>query len=293
MPRARRGVGEAELVRLVAAAEADSEHPLAQAIVSGARARCVQPPAATGFDSVTGKGVRATADGHTILVGTTRLLHDNGVDTSPLDAVAANFAAEGKTPVLAAVDGYPAGVLAVADTVKDDSAQAIAALRRLDTESSPPSASHRRPCATPSRTCSSPSSAAPSASLSLPAPSTPCGAYASARSSPQPPWPCPSCPSSPTPPACAAGTPRHCPKRAPRRTRPKSRPPPTPPRERTARTEVRRPSTPCAAWKSTPRPHPNAETAPQAHRTSAPPCCATAYDAAPDRYTPSISRRHP
>nr|WP_260462059.1 copper-translocating P-type ATPase [Streptomyces lateritius] len=128
------GVGEAELVRLAAAAEADSEHPLAQAIVVGARDRGVRPPTTTGFGSVTGKGIRATADGHTVLVGTSRLLHDTGVDTSPLDAVAADFAAEGKTAVLVAVDGRPAGVLAVADTVKEDSARAIAALRRLGTE---------------------------------------------------------------------------------------------------------------------------------------------------------------
>ncbi|MFJ5834109.1 heavy metal translocating P-type ATPase [Streptomyces sp. NPDC093089] len=128
------GGDEAGLLRLVAAAEADSEHPLARAIVSGARDRGIQPPAATGFDSVTGKGVRAVADGHTITVGNTRFLHETGVDTAALDAVAANLAAEGKTPVLAALDGRPAGVLAVADTVKDDSAQAIAALRHLDTE---------------------------------------------------------------------------------------------------------------------------------------------------------------
>ncbi|MEU2231656.1 heavy metal translocating P-type ATPase [Streptomyces vietnamensis] len=128
------GVDETELLRLVAAAETDSEHPLAQAVVSGARDRGLQPPTATGFDSVTGKGVRAVADGHTVVVGTTRLLHDTGVATTPLDAVAADLAAEGRTPVLVAVDGRPAGVLAVADTVKDDSAQAIAALRQLDTE---------------------------------------------------------------------------------------------------------------------------------------------------------------
>ncbi|MET9725957.1 heavy metal translocating P-type ATPase [Streptomyces zaomyceticus] len=128
------GADEAELLRLVAAAEADSEHPLAQAIVSAAHDRGLQPPTATGFESVTGKGVRARADGQTIRVGTARFLHDTGVDTSLLDAVAAVLAAEGKTPVLAAVDGHPAGVLAVADTVKDDSARAITALRQLDAE---------------------------------------------------------------------------------------------------------------------------------------------------------------
>ncbi|MEU6379827.1 heavy metal translocating P-type ATPase [Streptomyces sp. NPDC046909] len=125
------GSNASELLRLVAAAEADSEHPLAQAIVDGARERGLRPPTASGFDSVTGKGVQATVDGHAVLVGTARLLGDVGIDTTALATVAADLSAEGKTPVLAAVDGRPAGVLAVADTVKDDSAAAITALGRL------------------------------------------------------------------------------------------------------------------------------------------------------------------
>ncbi|WP_180685559.1 heavy metal translocating P-type ATPase [Streptomyces gossypiisoli] len=128
------GIDETELLRLVAAAEADSEHPLAQAIVTGVRERGLAWPAATGFDSVTGKGVQATVDGHAVLVGTARLLGDVGIGTSALDPVAADLSAAGKTPVLAAVDQRPAGVLAVADTVKDDSAAAIAALQRLGVE---------------------------------------------------------------------------------------------------------------------------------------------------------------
>ncbi|MEU0396477.1 heavy metal translocating P-type ATPase [Streptomyces sp. NPDC006208] len=125
---------ESGLLRLVAAAESYSEHPLAQAIVAGTRDRGLVWPAATGFDSVTGKGVQATVDGHAVLVGTARLLDDVGVDTSVLAPVAADFSAEGKTAVLAAIDGKPVGVLAVADTVKDDSAAAIAALKRLGLE---------------------------------------------------------------------------------------------------------------------------------------------------------------
>ncbi|MGW7456302.1 heavy metal translocating P-type ATPase [Streptomyces sp. NPDC054797] len=128
------GISEAGLLSLVAGAEADSEHPLAQAVIAGARERGLSWPAATGFDSVTGKGVRATVDGHTVLVGTARLLRDSRIDTSALAPVAADFSAQGKTPVLAAVDGRPAGILAVADTVKDDSAQAIATLQRLGVE---------------------------------------------------------------------------------------------------------------------------------------------------------------
>lgn len=95
------------------------------------RDRGLRPPAATGFDSVTGKGVQATVDGRAVLVGTARLLGDVGIDTTTLAPVAAGLSAEGKTPVLAAVDGRPAGVLAVADTVKDDSVSAIAALKHL------------------------------------------------------------------------------------------------------------------------------------------------------------------
>ncbi|MGW6396416.1 heavy metal translocating P-type ATPase, partial [Streptomyces sp. NPDC055103] len=120
------GFAENDLLALVAAAEADSEHPLAQAIVSGARDRGLPPLAVTGFESVTGKGVRATVDGHVVLVGTARLLRDTGIDPASLNPVAEDLSAAGKTPVLAAVDGRPAGVLAVADTVKNDSAQAIA-----------------------------------------------------------------------------------------------------------------------------------------------------------------------
>jgi Cu+-exporting ATPase len=126
--------GEDELLTLVAAAEADSEHPLGAAIVAGARDRGLTLPAATGFASVTGKGVQATVAGHTVVVGTARLLAGAGIGASALDGMASELSADGKTPVMAAIDGEPAGVLAVADPVKDDSAAAIAALHRLGIE---------------------------------------------------------------------------------------------------------------------------------------------------------------
>jgi len=120
-----------DLLSLVAAAEVDSEHPLGTSIVAGARARGLTIPTAGDFMSITGKGVRATVTGHTVLVGTTKLLTEAGINTSELDPFSVRLSAEGKTPILAAVDGEPAGVLAVADTVKDDSLAAIAALRNL------------------------------------------------------------------------------------------------------------------------------------------------------------------
>jgi Cu+-exporting ATPase len=79
-------------------------------------------------------GMQATVNDHAVLAGSSRLLAGAGLDTTALDLTAARLSAQGKTPVLVAVDGAPAGVLAVADTVKEDSARAIAALRRLGAE---------------------------------------------------------------------------------------------------------------------------------------------------------------
>jgi P-type Cu+ transporter len=120
-----------ELLVLVAGAESDSEHPLAAAVVAGARERNLSIPAAAAFRSVTGKGIQANVTGRSVLVGNTGLLTEAGIDITALDRPAAELSDQGKTVVLAAVDGDPAGVLAIADTVKDDSAAAIAALRRL------------------------------------------------------------------------------------------------------------------------------------------------------------------
>ena len=123
-----------ELLALVAAAERRSEHPLAEAIVTGATGRgiiLVEPDA---FDSVTGKGVLATVTGRRVLVGNQRLLADAGVDPAPLGKDAERLSGEGKTPMLVAVDGQAAGVIAVADTLKDDAVPAVAALRRLGLE---------------------------------------------------------------------------------------------------------------------------------------------------------------
>jgi len=111
------------------AAERDSEHPLAAAIVAGARYRELEVPVAASFQSVTRQGVRARIDGVEVLVGNQRLLMEAGVDPLRLTDDLDRLASEGKTPILVGVEGRPAGVVAVADPVKDGSARAISNLR--------------------------------------------------------------------------------------------------------------------------------------------------------------------
>jgi P-type Cu+ transporter len=127
-------IKEEELLRLAASAERLSEHPLAAAVVAGARSREIVLGEPAGFESITGKGVRATVDGHLVLIGNPALLRDAGIDTTTLQAEADRLSADGKTPLLVAVDGKPAGVIAVADTLKEESVAAVASLRALGLE---------------------------------------------------------------------------------------------------------------------------------------------------------------
>lgn len=122
------GFTEDQLLALVAAVERSSEHPLAAAIVAGAHARDLDLPEVIAFDSVTGQGVRALVEGREVLVGNHRLLAGAGIDIQALQRDVQLLAADGKTPMLAAVDGDAAGVIGVADTLKDGSAAAVAAL---------------------------------------------------------------------------------------------------------------------------------------------------------------------
>jgi Cu+-exporting ATPase len=123
-----------ELLYLVASAERSSEHPLGQAIIQGAIDKGLELAEPGEFQSVTGKGIQVSVDGRQVLVGNRRLLDDAGIETGALEEQAERLAAEGKTPMFAAVDGKPAGVVAVADTVKEDSVAAVATLRRLGIE---------------------------------------------------------------------------------------------------------------------------------------------------------------
>lgn len=123
-----------ELLRLVASAEGDSEHPLAAAIVQGAREKNLQPLPVTTFASVTGKGIKAVVSSREVLIGNALLLSDAGIDSGGLTASASRLADEGKTPIYVAIDGRAAGLVAVADTIKPTSRAAVAALHGLGLE---------------------------------------------------------------------------------------------------------------------------------------------------------------
>ncbi len=127
-------VDEAELLRLVAAAERGSEHPLAGAIVAGARDRGLDLADASDFEAVAGHGIRATVAGRVVLAGNRKLLADEGVDTAALDGRVAALAEAGKTPMYIVVDGRLAGLVAVADTVKPTARAAIAQLNAAGIE---------------------------------------------------------------------------------------------------------------------------------------------------------------
>jgi Cu+-exporting ATPase len=121
-------VSEAELLRLVAAVESGSEHPLGRAVVDGATARGVPIERATDFVAIPGQGVRATVGEKTVLVGTASFLAHAGVDTKDLERAETELAAAGRTPILAASQGRPLGALGIFDPVKADS---VGAIRRL------------------------------------------------------------------------------------------------------------------------------------------------------------------
>ncbi len=125
------GVDADYLLTLVASTERESEHPLASAIIEGARTKGLILSKIEEFNSLTGRGVRALIDKNDVLVGNKQLLDDNGIDSSALVEIANRLSGEGKTPMLVALNGKAAGVVGVADTVRSTSVTSIAALQHL------------------------------------------------------------------------------------------------------------------------------------------------------------------
>jgi Cu+-exporting ATPase len=123
------GMAEGDALALVAAVEQLSEHPIAHAIVEGAKTRGLSLPAATAFDVANGLGVQARVEGRLVLVGSRGFLGQHGIDTGKWDDRAEAWRAQAKTVVYFAVDGIAAGLAAVADPIKDSTGAAIAALK--------------------------------------------------------------------------------------------------------------------------------------------------------------------
>jgi Cu+-exporting ATPase len=124
------GFGEVDVLRLAAALERGSEHSLAAAIVEGAEERGIELPASKDFESLTGKGVVGTVEARKVALGNAVLMHDFGINPAPLDAKANAHRTEGQGAMFVAIEGKLAGLVVVADPVKDTAAQAIAELHR-------------------------------------------------------------------------------------------------------------------------------------------------------------------
>jgi len=125
------GLPEGDLLSLAVALERGSEHPLAEAIVEGAEERGAARQEAVDFEAVTGKGVRGKVGGRAVAIGNPAMMQDMGLDTTQADVTADTLRAEGKTAMFIAVDGALAGIVAVADPIKDSTAQAIKELHAL------------------------------------------------------------------------------------------------------------------------------------------------------------------
>jgi Cu+-exporting ATPase len=122
------GLNRDRVLSLIAAVEAQSEHPIAEAIVRGAQTEGIAIPTATGFRSITGYGVVATVEGQEVMVGADRYMSREGIEIAALVETEAELAVRGRTALYAAIDGKLAAVIAVADPVKPASQEAVAAL---------------------------------------------------------------------------------------------------------------------------------------------------------------------
>ena len=127
---AANGFEETDVLRLAAALERGSEHPLAAAVVEGASEGGIDLPASSDFESVTGKGVTGSVEGEQVALGNAALMIDLGIDPVPLEAQADEHRSKGEGVMFVAIDGKLAGLVVVADPVKDSAADAVAELRR-------------------------------------------------------------------------------------------------------------------------------------------------------------------
>jgi Cu+-exporting ATPase len=123
-----------QILRMVASVEKVSEHPLAQAIVDGAQARKIELAKVKDFEAIPGHGVSAKVEGRSVLIGNLKLMSRENITLGSLEEKSKTLADDGKTPMFIAIDGKATGIVAVADTVKEDSAEAIQALQSMGIE---------------------------------------------------------------------------------------------------------------------------------------------------------------
>jgi Cu+-exporting ATPase len=128
------GFEQEEILRYSASAEKGSEHPLGEAIVNKAMEKNLPLFSPERFNALAGHGIEATIEGRSLLLGNVKLMRDRGVPLDELERRAEELSNQGKTPMFVAVDGKPAGIVAVADTLKENSKAAVAALHRMGIE---------------------------------------------------------------------------------------------------------------------------------------------------------------
>jgi P-type Cu+ transporter len=128
------GLTDTELLRLAAAVEVGSEHPLGEAIVARANELGISLPKAERFQAITGKGVEAEVEGHKVALGNRALMTQVGIHLNGTSDRADELARSGATPMFVAIDGYEAGLIAVADTLRPESREAIDQLKALGLE---------------------------------------------------------------------------------------------------------------------------------------------------------------
>jgi Cu+-exporting ATPase len=125
---------EEEILRYAASAEKGSEHPLGEAIVNRAKEENIPLINPENFNAIAGHGIEATIDGKSLLMGNAKLMKDRGILLDGLEKKAEELSNQGKTPMFVAIDGNSAGIIAVADTLKENSREAVEALHRMGIE---------------------------------------------------------------------------------------------------------------------------------------------------------------
>ncbi|MBI4849768.1 MAG: copper-translocating P-type ATPase [Nitrospirae bacterium] len=133
-PPLARGVSENDILMLAASAEKNSEHPLGESIVNKAKEKALELKDPEDFQAVPGHGIKAKIGGRNILLGNANFMEDEGINTGGLADKAEQLSCEGKTPMYVAADGFAAGIIAVADTLKENSVDAIKSLHNLGIE---------------------------------------------------------------------------------------------------------------------------------------------------------------